>query len=94
MLPFRVHREPAFQDTLALVEYFLDRPEGGEGENAEQGWDEDVADEQWTDDAQDTQKKEHPPAAGAPIVFSLDDHRMKKPDDEKGTDANDDSFHV
>ena len=53
MLPFRVHREPAFQDTLALVEYFLDRPEGGEGENAEQGWDEDVADEQWTDDAQD-----------------------------------------
>lgn len=37
MLPFRVHREPAFQDTLALVEYFLDRPEGGEGENAEQG---------------------------------------------------------
>ena len=53
MLPFRVHREPAFQDTLALVEYILDRPEGGEGENAEQGWDEDVADEQWTDDAQD-----------------------------------------
>ena len=54
MLPFRVHREPAFQDTLALVEHFLDRPEGGEGEDAEQGWDEDVADEQWADDAQDT----------------------------------------
>ena len=53
MLPFRIHREPAFQDTLALVEHFLDGPEGGEGENAEQGWDEDVADEQWTDDAQD-----------------------------------------
>ena len=31
---------------------------------------------------------------GAPIVFSLDDHRMKKSDDEKGADANDDSFHA
>ena len=54
MLPFRVHREPAFQDTLALVEHFLDGPEGGEGKDAKQGWDENVADEQWADDAQDT----------------------------------------
>ena len=35
MFPFGVHWEPTFQDPFALVEYFLDGPEGREGKDAE-----------------------------------------------------------
>ena len=55
MFSLRVHREPAFQDPLALVEHFLDGPEGREGKDTEERGYQDVADKQGTDDAQDAQ---------------------------------------
>lgn len=83
----RVLGEPAFADTLFLFEDFLDAPEGGEGEYAEQGGDEDVADADGSDDAGDAQQEEEPPAACAPVVFGFDDDRVEESDNQERADA-------
>ena len=92
VFPLGIHRKPALQYPLALVKHFLDGPKGREGENAQQGREQDAFYQQGTDDAQDAQQKEYPPTAGAPIIFGLNHHGMKQPDDKESTDADDDSF--
>ena len=82
-----IFRKPALADTLFLLEHFLDAPEGGEREHAQEDGQQDVAHAQGACRSDDAQQQEYPPAACAPVVFGFDYSRMKQADDQKGADA-------
>lgn len=83
----RILREPAFPYTFFLLEYLLDAPEGGEGEDTQQRREQDVVQTEGSCHAGNAQQQENPPAAGTPIVLGLDDNGVEDADDEERTDA-------
>lgn len=87
VFPFGILGKPAFLDALFLFEHFLDGPEGGEGEDAEQRGYQNVVHADGGNDACHAQQEEYPPAACAPIILGLDHDGVEEADDQKGADA-------
>lgn len=82
-----IHREPAFDDALALLENLFNRPERREADDAREGREEYVGDGHGDATHDDAENQEPPPAAGAEIVFAFDDDGVEDADDGEGADA-------
>lgn len=93
-----IHWEPAFHDTLALLEKLEYRPETGAGDDAQDSRPYGAGDEERDDARHDTSEGESPPASGSEIVFGLYDYRVETSNDEKRRDtyyeAIDVDFHI
>ncbi len=91
---FGILWKPAFQDALFLLENFLYRPERGKGKDAADSRDENAFNQQGSDSSRYSQNKKDPPAFRAPIIFRFHHNRMKKPDNQKGSNTYQQSIKV
>lgn len=86
--------KPTFSDALFLFEELADGPEERCAEDSEDGGGDDVLDKEGGGNAEDAAHEEHPPEAGAGVIFRLDDYRMEKSDYQECADGYDYSSEV
>jgi len=78
---------PAAGNAVALLEDFLDGPEGGERQDTEECLRENRLHKKGGRQGCYAQDKEPPPAAGAEPIVEFDYNWVEKPDDEECADA-------
>lgn len=86
-MPFRVFREPSLFDSLFLCKQFVDAPQAGETHDAEQSREDDSFHEYRPRERSHPRHKEYPPAAHTHVIFALYDNGVEQPDDEKGSQS-------
>ena len=75
LFQLRVLREPSLLAAFFLFEEFPDAPKTGSTQHTEKGREENIRNQKGCTHADDTRNQEHPPVAGARIIFYLDDNR-------------------
>lgn len=88
---FRILGEPALLYPFLLLKNLFDGPKGRKGKHTQQRSNQNMVYIHRSRYARQAQQQESPPAASAAIVFGLDHNGMEHADNQKRTDADNES---
>ena len=82
-MAFGIFRKPAFEHALFLEEHFVNPPEAGKGEPANDGGRNLVPYQQRGGNAPKAHHQPNPPGLFSPVIFHFDDSRMANANAQK-----------